>query len=531
MPDSTAATSAKQLQQFLRLLYPTLPQDTWLVVSWQGRYFQSRWFPVAQSKEVTPFVREMAPEHDVYVGLGLRARQTTGRGTSADVGAIGGLWVEFDHNGGHHKATTLPTRKRLLQFIEMLPFKFSIVVDSSGGFHGYILFRELWQFENAEEREQAQTLLRRFQRTLQHWAADHGWTIDTTADLARVLRPPGTFNHKSGTPQPVTLYQVTDSRYDPSELEDAPWMLDAAAQDTADPEADPDTPLAQLAPIVAGCAWLRHCRDDAATLDEPSWYGMMGIIGRCVAGEETAHTWSKPYPKYNREETAKKLAHALKDAGPRTCQSIREDLDAAAYCGNCPHWRMITSPIVLGQVRQTSRDGTRPTPEPAQAPPWPTLEEAAYHGLAGQIVRTIAPNTEGDPVAVLVQFLIMFGNAIGRYPYAIVEADRHYTNLFACFVGRSSRGRKGTSVGYPHRLLREADPAWGPRVLGGLSSGEGVIWQVCDQITSLNKDGEEVTKDKGSDDKRLLILETEFARALSKMAQEGNILSAILRQA
>jgi hypothetical protein len=249
-----------------------------------------------------------------------------------------------------------------------------------------------------------------------------------------------------------------------------------------------------------------------------------------VDGEQYAHTWSQPYPQYTRQETARKLAHALKDAGPRTCESIRGDLDATAYCGACPHWGRLTSPIVLGHVRQTSRNGTGLTAEPASVPPWPTLDAAAYYGLAGNIVQAIAPHTEGDPVAILVQFLVMFGNAVGRSPYYTVEADRHYPNLYCCLVGKSSRGRKGTSAGYPHRLLREADPAWGPRVLGGLSSGEGVIWQVRDPITT-RKDGEEVTKGKGSDDKRLLVLETEFARALVKMTQEGNVLSAILRQA
>ena len=42
------------------------------------------------------------------------------------------------------------------------------------------------------------------------------------------------------------------------------------------------------------------------------------------------------------------------------------------------------------------------------APP----DEAAYYGLAGEIVRRIAPQTEADPVALLVQFLVAFGNVI-----------------------------------------------------------------------------------------------------------------------
>ena len=168
---------------------------------------------------------------------------------------------------------------------------------------------------------------------------------------------------------------------------------------------------------------------------------------------------------------------------------------------------------------------------PEVSVPWPQLEEAAYYGLAGEIVRTIEPHTESDPVALLVQLLVMFGSAIGRTPYFPVEADRHYPNIFVCLVGPTSRGRKGTSAGHPRRLLTEIDPAWGKRVKGGLSSGEGVIWQVRDPITKKGKNSEEETVDEGVADKRLCLLETEFARGLAKTGQEGNVLSAVLRQA
>jgi hypothetical protein len=163
--------------------------------------------------------------------------------------------------------------------------------------------------------------------------------------------------------------------------------------------------------------------------------------------------------------------------------------------------------------------------------PWPELAEEAYYGLAGKIARTIAPHTESDPVALLVQWLTMAGNAIGRAPYFPVEADRHHMNMFTCLVGKSSKGRKGTSAGHPKRLLTALDRSWGARVMGGLSSGEGVIWQVRDPVYGQNKEGEEVCLDEGVEDKRLCILETEFARALAKTGQEGNVLSAVLRQA
>ena len=65
--------------------------------------------------------------------------------------------------------------------------------------------------------------------------------------------------------------------------------------------------------------------------------------------------------------------------------------------------------------------------------PWPAMDQEAYHGLAGDVVRTIEPHTEADPVAILVQVLTNVGNIIGRCPYYQVESDYHRANLLcAC---------------------------------------------------------------------------------------------------
>src|SRR5439155_15725309 len=107
---------------------------------------------------------------------------------------------------------------------------------------------------------------------------------------------------------------------------------------------------------------------------------------------------------------------------------------------------------VNGQAAQ--HQGTRLEAQPVTPPEpvWPQCAPEAFSGLAGEIVETIAPHTESDPVAILGQLLVMVGNAIGRTPYFPVEADRHYPNLFVCLVGATSRSRKGTSAGYPRRL-------------------------------------------------------------------------------
>jgi len=47
--------------------------------------------------------------------------------------------------------------------------------------------------------------------------------------------------------------------------------------------------------------------------------------------------------------------------------------------------------------------------ETVRTVPWPTLNDAALRGVAGKIVHLVAPHTESDPAAVLVQLLAVFG--------------------------------------------------------------------------------------------------------------------------
>ena len=167
---------------------------------------------------------------------------------------------------------------------------------------------------------------------------------------------------------------------------------------------------------------------------------------------------------------------------------------------------------------------------------WPKLGEAAYHGLAGRFVRKVEPHSEADPAGILIQFLVMFGSLVGRGPYFRVEADQHFPNLFAVLVGESSVGRKGVSLGQAKRLLAAVDEDWAhDRFTTGLSSGEGLIHAVRDRVEKMVEDeeGKQVRTviDEGVDDKRLMVVETEFVSVFRNLRREGNILSPILRSA
>lgn len=163
---------------------------------------------------------------------------------------------------------------------------------------------------------------------------------------------------------------------------------------------------------------------------------------------------------------------------------------------------------------------------------WPKpIAPEALHGLAGEVVRAINPHTEADEVAILTNFLVFFGNAVGSNPHARAEADRHGCNLNAVLVGDTAKGRKGSSQGQVRELFSRIDLGWvEQRVASGLSSGEGLIWEVRDPIQKMTKD-EAVVVDEGVIDKRLLVCEAEFSAPLKIMGREGNTLSATLRQA
>jgi len=170
----------------------------------------------------------------------------------------------------------------------------------------------------------------------------------------------------------------------------------------------------------------------------------------------------------------------------------------------------------------------------------PALAEEAFHGVAGEFVQLVRPETEADDAALLFSFLVTTGSIIGRGPYYRVGGDRHYTNLFMVIVGESAKARKGTSWGELRRFVELVDEPWcKQRVAGGLSSGEGLIYAVRDPIveTVARREGRRIvghesqTTDGGIEDKRLLAVEGELSQALQAAGRDGNTLSAIIRLA
>jgi len=179
-------------------------------------------------------------------------------------------------------------------------------------------------------------------------------------------------------------------------------------------------------------------------------------------------------------------------------------------------------------TRQPAGDGPSPL-----APP--TMSPEGFPELLRAIVTVACASSEAHPVAVAANVIMMFCAAIGRNSYQRIGDAVIHARPFAMIVGKSSKARKGTSEITVRKIFKIADAvlraqrgnADKQRVHeGGMSTGEGIAFAIRDahEPDEKGKGG-----DEGVRDKRLLVIEPEFANVLAQVKRDGNTLSAVVR--
>jgi hypothetical protein len=78
---------------------------------------------------------------------------------------------------------------------------------------------------------------------------------------------------------------------------------------------------------------------------------------------------------------------------------------------------------------------------------WPVMGQAAFHGLAGEIVRALEPQTEADKVGLPLSFLATFGNLVGPGPHAFAGGEQHPAPPERPARRRHLRGTQGHCAG------------------------------------------------------------------------------------
>ncbi|CAI7980244.1 conserved hypothetical protein [Frankia sp. Hr75.2] len=144
---------------------------------------------------------------DVYVGVQiLRAIPERGRGGAADTLGLNALAADIDIAGEGHATTTntglpLPaTAHDALDILETLPDP-TFIVWTGGGIHAWWLLGEHAPLPLDEARH----IARGWGDHLRALGRERGVHVDQTGDLARVLRLPGTHNHKYADPPLVEV--------------------------------------------------------------------------------------------------------------------------------------------------------------------------------------------------------------------------------------------------------------------------------------------------------------------------------------
>lgn len=449
-------------------------------------------------------------------GIFVTVNRTDGNGRKAEnVTAVRALFVDED--------------RPLYQDVALPP---SIVVQADRGKHYYF---KLVPGVRLEDFRPAQRQLAAYYRS-----------DPTVDDLPRVMRLPG-FYHRKYAPKLVTFEGGTGSVYTLADVLAAHPVETKAASSTSvtSPTSATSSTSASL-PTNTKATF--HADDRVAKLE------------RIVVEAADARPWTEGSRHASGKATA---THARKLGLPddRVAAIVTSYLSRSGAEEDAPgilKWALANvAPDPDEAAPRTSTStvtATRgalalaPTPEPEAEYEWievpgedspPPLADAAYYGLAGRIVRTIEPHSEGDPAGILLQLLVAYGSAVGRNPYYSVGAVAHHAVEFVGLVGESGAARKGTSFSEVRRLLGMTGDSWEKgRIASGLSSGEGLLWEVRDPIekvvTSKEKKGKAsdapVTVDPGVSDKRLLCLEPELGRVLKVMQRDGSTLSGTVRE-
>lgn len=236
-------------------------------------------------------------------------------GTKAGVVATACLWADLDEGGDKALARTLDDLERRA----ILP---TLIVRSSPGKHHL-----WWRLDTPLELPDDPTR-RRFEGALASLAARVGGDR-ACVDCTRVLRLPGTINAKPWY-EPAPLVEVVEAH--PERAYPFARFIELNA-----PRPGPPTPTAPSAPTTSlppvaplphldRCAFLRHCREQAATLPEPLWAALAWTLaGMGDPGSEAFHALSRPHPRYDAAEAEAKLQEARsRGYHPPSCRHIAE---------------------------------------------------------------------------------------------------------------------------------------------------------------------------------------------------------------
>jgi len=276
--------------------------------------------------------------------------------THKNVRALKSFFMDLDVEPGNPKKFESQDEAciALADFCKVSGLPIPMVVSSGGGIHIY------WRLENEIIPEQ----WKQTAESLKLLAAGHEFRVDPacTSDLARVLRPVGTWNRKKNPPSSVEL--VADSapvgypQFNALVLAGLKTLGIKPPEGVRQVETKNETLNQQFAvtrdfPPCSGrkvaekCAQLRVMRDTRGNVSEPHWYAGIQLLCHSTEGNALIHEWSNGHAQYSVEQTDSKIAQVRgQSLGPTLCSTFESRTPGG--CDGCPFKGKISSPAQLG---------------------------------------------------------------------------------------------------------------------------------------------------------------------------------------
>lgn len=170
-----------------------------VIALWRSDTKATIWAKPGDDKAVDKFATAAAAgPYDAYYSVCLMGKPAAGRGSVADVSSVPGVWADIDYaskpnEGKPNAKKNYPPADVVDQVIAAMPAPPTLRVVTGGGVHVYWLFDKPFPIASDDDRARAGELVKAWQGMLKTKLLKlGGYGLDSTFDLARVLRIPGT---------------------------------------------------------------------------------------------------------------------------------------------------------------------------------------------------------------------------------------------------------------------------------------------------------------------------------------------------
>jgi hypothetical protein len=382
--------------------------------------------------EVEQKVEELKKSNDQNIFIALSS--FNGHSRKADNSAfVRSLYIDMDVGEGKEYLTKMEASNALEKFLTENNIPEPVWVDSGRGIHAY------WVFD----RDIPALEWKNYAVKFKDFCFEKGLKIDpaVTAELARIMRCPDTFNYKTDPPSPTrvisdsyTIYnfedfvkflgEITQTNSIEALLQSIPKGLtdeEKIMHKTDNFESNfRDIVLKSVGGDGQGCAQIKYIVQNTKTLPEPIWYSGLSIARHCVDGDEAIHLMSEGHPGYDREATIRK-ANATQGK-PHSCETFNNV--NPGLCDSCPHRGKITNPLALGKVFKIAKveSNSLPTMKRGLSSLPKELSPFVY-GIHGGIyyLPPVSADEEGNPLPQKAPVLVS--------PYDIWPIKRIFSTL------------------------------------------------------------------------------------------------------